>query len=120
MVATAAVREMARQLDSTGAVIGTDADGTVVYWNRAAEELYGWRSAEAMGRDILELTPSTMSKREGAEIMRALLAGKSWSGPFMCRDRNGQPLIVYVEDTPVIVDGHVVGIVGVSRLIGVG
>ena len=111
----AAIRELADEADQTQAVIGTDGTGTVVYWNSIAERLYGWPSAEAMGRDILDLTPTMMSRREGGEILRTLLDGKSWSGPFMVRDRAGHPMIVQVEDRPVVHEGAVVGVVGISR-----
>jgi PAS domain S-box-containing protein len=44
------IRFQARLLDAVGeAVIATDPDGKVVYWNQAAEELYGWTAEEAMG-----------------------------------------------------------------------
>lgn len=112
----AAIREFAREVDERGAVIGTDASGTVVYWNRQAEELYGWPSQEAMGRNILDLTPTTMSAEEGVEIMNMLLQGRAWKGPFIVRDRAGHPMIVDVEDYPVTAHGNVVGIVGVSFL----
>ena len=111
-----AIQEFARRVDERGAVIGTDTSGTVVYWNRQAEELYGWPSKEAMGRNILDLTPTMMSAEEGGEIMNTLLQGKSWKGPFIVRDRAGHPMIVDVEDHPVTAHGDVVGIVGVSRL----
>ena len=112
----AAILEFARQMDERGAVIGTDTSGTVVYWNRQAEELYGWPSKEAIGRNILDLTPTMMSAEEGAEIMNRLLEGKSWKGPFIVRDRAGHPMIVDVEDHPVTAHGEVVGIVGISSL----
>jgi PAS domain-containing protein len=33
----------ARLLDAVGqAIIATNPQGTIIYWNRAAEELYGW------------------------------------------------------------------------------
>ena len=32
------------------AVVATDAAGRVTLWNRCAEQLYGWTSAEVMGR----------------------------------------------------------------------
>lgn len=37
------------------AVIATDLTGQINYWNRFAENLYGWPAAEAIGRDILEV-----------------------------------------------------------------
>ena len=112
----ATIQKLAEQADQRRAVIATDRSGTVVFWNRQAEELYGWQSEEAIGRDILELTPTMMSANEGDEIMSRLLQGKPWTGPFMVRDRAGHPMIVHVEDYPVVEEGDVVGVVGVSRL----
>ena len=41
----------AKLLDAVGsAVIATDLDGIVQYWNPAAEKLYGWPSSEAIGK----------------------------------------------------------------------
>jgi len=38
------------------AVIATDLNGAVTYWNPSAERIYGWTSEEAIGRSIVELT----------------------------------------------------------------
>ncbi|MFZ2087265.1 MAG: PAS domain S-box protein [Desulfobaccales bacterium] len=38
------------------AVQGYAGDGTVRYWNRASEELYGYRAVEAVGKNLAELT----------------------------------------------------------------
>ena len=44
----------ARLLDAVGqAVIATDPQGKVVYWTKAAENLYGWSAKEAMARRIV-------------------------------------------------------------------
>ena len=40
-------------LEAVGqSVIATDLEGNVLYWNRAAEEIYGWSSEEALGRSL--------------------------------------------------------------------
>lgn len=45
----------ARLLDAVvQAVIATDPQGKIIYWNRAAEKLYGWSAKEIMGRPIVE------------------------------------------------------------------
>ncbi len=36
-------------------VISSDSDFNIVSWNRAAEQLYGWTEAEALGRNATEL-----------------------------------------------------------------
>jgi two-component system, chemotaxis family, CheB/CheR fusion protein len=42
---------------SNDAIIGTTLDGVITSWNPAAERLYGYSSAEAIGRPIIMLTP---------------------------------------------------------------
>jgi PAS domain S-box-containing protein len=42
---------------SLDAIVGKTLDGTIISWNRGAEELYGYRAEEAMGRSISILAP---------------------------------------------------------------
>ncbi len=58
------------------AVIATDMRGTVLFWNGAAEQMYGWPAALALGRDITEVTVPEVSQRAAAEIMAALQEGR--------------------------------------------
>ena len=50
--ASARAGDLARGLlDAMGdAVIATDLSGTIIYWNRFAETLYGWTREEAVGQ----------------------------------------------------------------------
>ena len=43
---------------SEDAIYGTTMDGVITTWNRAAEKMYGYISAEAIGRDSSMLVPS--------------------------------------------------------------
>lgn len=113
-----AIRAAVWGKDSSLSVIATDISGTILYWNSPAEELYGWRASEVLGRNIVDVTPSAMSRREAEEIMQLLVKGKRWSGNFTVRHRDGTPFQVHVDDEPVMHDGTVVGIVGVSRRSG--
>jgi PAS domain S-box-containing protein len=96
------------------AVIATDLHGTVVAWNAAAEQLYGWPAADALGRDITEVTVPTVSKQAASEIMVALREGRSWSGGFPVQRRGGEMLHALVTDSGVYQDGKLIGIVGAS------
>jgi PAS fold len=58
------------------------------YWNHHAEDLYGWRAEEALGRSILELTPSNQSREQATEIMDRLKRGERWSGDFLVQRRD--------------------------------
>ncbi|HEX8499910.1 MAG TPA: PAS domain S-box protein [Pyrinomonadaceae bacterium] len=97
------------------AVIATDLEGKITYWNRYAERLYGWPAAEAVGRDVLEVTPAETSAEQAAEIMSRLLAGEPWSGEFGVRRRDGTCFPALVTDSPIHDEaGRLVGVVGVS------
>ena len=105
-----------RLLDAVGqAIIATDPQGKIVYWNRAAEKLYGWSAEEVMGLPIVEVTPSEEFLERADEIMSELMAGRSWSGEFVVRRKDGSTFPAMVTDTPVYDEqGTLVGIIGVS------
>ncbi|HJZ91164.1 MAG TPA: PAS domain S-box protein [Gemmataceae bacterium] len=106
----------ARLLDTVGqAVVVTDPVGRIVYWNRYAETLYGWSRDEALGRDVADLLAAPGAAREGAAIMDRLREGKSWSGEFPVRRKDGTTFPAFVTDTPVFDDrGRLTGIIGIS------
>jgi PAS domain S-box-containing protein len=105
-----------RLLDAVGqAVIVTDLRGAITYWNRFAEELYGWSAQDVLGRSIVDVTPSEGFRERADEIMAELKAGKSWSGEFLVRRRDGTSFPAMVTNTPVYDEARrLVGIIGVS------
>jgi len=97
------------------AVIATDLDGKVIYWNSFAERLYGWSTTEALGANILELTPAPALKKRAAEILACLQAGESWQGEFEVQRKDGRFFPAQINDSPIFnAGGEIVGIVGVS------
>jgi len=110
------IRFQRRLLDAVGqAIIATDLQGRITYWNRAAEELYGWAQEEVMGRPIVEVTPSAEMLERAEEIMSELRAGRSWSGEFVVRRKDGSTFPAMVTDSPVYDEqGTLIGIIGVS------
>lgn len=110
------LRFQARLLDAVGeAVIATDPAGRILYWNGAAERLYGWTAEEVAGRPVEEVTPTSMSRAEAEAIMQRLRDGESWSGEFMVQDRWGREFPALVTDSPVMdEDGTLVGVIGTS------
>lgn len=109
----------AEQLESLGqAVITTDPEGVVVYWNPAAEQLYGWTAQEAVGRNIATLAVPDVAQEAGAEIMAALRDGVPWSGGFPVRRKDGSLFPALVTDAGIYRAGSLVGIIGVSINLG--
>jgi PAS domain S-box-containing protein len=111
-----AIRFQANLLDSIEeSTIVTDLNGTITYWNRFAEKLYGWAASDAIGRNIVEVTPSNLSREEASEILSRLKRGESWSGEFIVQHRDGSMFPAMVTDSPVCDgNGQLVGIIGVS------
>jgi PAS domain S-box-containing protein len=112
-----AIRFQSHLLDTVEqAVIATDLSGTIIYWNRFAEKLYGWPAAETTGRNILGVVLPQVAQDQAVEIMARLQAGRSWSGEFMVRRRDGAAFRAFITDTPIYNDqGELIGIVGVSN-----
>ena len=110
------LRFQTQLLNAVGqAIIATDLEGKILYWNRCAEELYGWSAQEVMGRMVHELLISEELLENVEEVMARLRAASSWSGEFLVRRKDGTPLSVEVTDTPVRDDGgDLVGIIKVS------
>lgn len=109
-------RLQAQMLDMVGqAVIASDLNGVVTYWNRAAEKMYGWSRREALGRPIVEVTPAPALKEHAAEIMENLSKGESWAGEFELQRRDGSVFPALVIDAPIHDERNtLIGIVGIS------
>jgi PAS domain S-box-containing protein len=90
----ASYREQAELLDLThDAIFVRDMQDKIVYWNRAAEHLYGWRAAEACGQVAREL----LQKRFPvplAEIEADVRTMGSWEGEIVHHSRNGAGIVV--------------------------
>src|SRR4030095_1724926 len=83
------IQFQSRLLDSVEqAVIATDLEGKVVFWNSFAESLYGWAASEAMGSSVIDLIPSAASKQQAEEIFSLLKEGQSWVGEMLVKKRD--------------------------------
>jgi PAS domain S-box-containing protein len=112
--AKARVAYQARLLDSVQqALIATDTEGRIGYWNRFAEALYGWTAPEAAGRLLAELVPAV--RADGAAMDARIRRGERWSGELDAVNRSGHVFPVAVTESPVFdAAGTFLGIIGVS------
>jgi len=110
------VRFQARLLDAVGqAVIATDSNGRIIFWNPFAETLYGWSKREALGRGIIELVVAPAAQASAHEIMGQLRAEQTWSGELQMIRRDRAVLTTFITNTPVFDDqGALKAIIGVS------
>jgi len=110
------IRFQADLLSAVGqAVIATDMEGIVLYWNPAAEALHGWTRDEALGVPIDRLTVPEASDAEAREVRAALGAGRSWSGEVDVSRKDGSTFTALATSSPIVgPDGELQGIIGVS------
>lgn len=98
------------------AIIVTNLDGTIIYWNKYAAALYGWMHEEVMGKNVMTLIPTDLSFTEGLAIMEQLKRGQSWSGQYRVKNKKGESFLAHVHDSPFYnQQGEIAGIIGVSR-----
>ena len=88
------LRQRADLLDLThDTIFARDMNDVITYWNRGAEELYGWKSDEAVGRVTHELT-QTIFPAQLEEINDALLRTGRWEGEIIHTKRDGSKVVV--------------------------
>ena len=79
--------QQAELLDAAqDAIMVCDADGTVRFWNRGAERIYGWTAEEAVGSKIRALMSN--DSRSG-EAVQVVLRDGHWSGELVHPTRDG-------------------------------
>ncbi|RGD58379.1 PAS domain S-box protein [Kitasatospora xanthocidica] len=66
-----------------------DADGRILHWSGDAEALLGHPAQEAVGARAATLLTSEEHRPEVLQLFRQILAGRSWSGVFPVRHRDG-------------------------------
>jgi PAS domain S-box-containing protein len=88
------LREQAGLLDLThDTVFVRDMDDVILYWNRGAEELYGWKKAETVGKTSHQLM-RTIFPRPLEEITAELFRTGRWEGELVHTKKDGTQAIV--------------------------
>ena len=101
---------------SNDAVITESLDGTITGWNPAAERLFGYTAAEAVGRHISLLVPSERSS-ETDDALRRIGAGETIANNETVRLRkDGTPVEVSLSISPIkSASGAIIGICKTAR-----
>jgi PAS domain S-box-containing protein len=112
------IREQAALLDKAqDAIFAWDLDGSIRFWNRSAERLYGWTRGEVVGASVfrllfgpeqstlLEARRDVLEKGEWlGELERVFKGGRKitvesrWT---LVRDEEGRPVTVLVIETDI-------------------
>ena len=86
------LRDQANLLDlAHDAIFVRDMDGRITYWNRGAEELYGWNPEQACGKLAQELL-QTVFPIPFDQIEEALMRSGRWEGQLVHTTKSGTQL----------------------------
>jgi len=91
------------------AVEGYDVEGRVIYWNKAAEAVFGWSAEEMIGRTLDGATLDSDTTVEFHQLLREMNENNQPTGPseWTCRRKDGSRVVVYSTIFPIDVgDGE--------------
>ena len=112
------LQEQAALLDVvTNAILVKDINNQILYWNKGAENIYGWSASEAYGKKSSRLLHKEYSARQDDALLSVINAGV-WQGELhqvtkegkniivqsrwtLLRDEKGQPKSILAENTEV-------------------
>jgi PAS domain S-box-containing protein len=88
------LRERADLLElATEAIMVRDSDGLLRYWSAGAEELYGWRREDILGKPVHQVL-QTRFPVEAQAVQAELIRNGSWTGNLTQITRDGREVVV--------------------------
>jgi PAS domain S-box-containing protein len=101
------------------AIIATDLDLRITSWNRAAEELYGWKEEEVIGKPVREVLRTLTTPDQRAVAIEEIHGAKAYKMDITQYTRDGRVIAVEGSTSPVYdSQERVIGYVSVNRDIG--
>ncbi len=98
------------------AIIATDLDLRITAWNKAAENLYGWKEQEVLGKLAREVTRTQISRSQRDEAIEEIRGARAYMADMVQYTRDGRTITVE-GSTSAVYDsqGKVIGYVSVNR-----
>ncbi|RCJ26520.1 hybrid sensor histidine kinase/response regulator [Nostoc sp. ATCC 43529] len=118
------IREQAALLDITSdAILVKDFVNQIRFWNKGAEDLYGWKAADVIGMNVNQILYPPESLSQIQNISATIAESGFWQGELhqvnkqgkdiivasrwtLMRDRNGQPKSILTVNTDITEKKH--------------
>lgn len=98
------------------AIIGLRLDGTIESWNSAAEEMFGYRAEEVVGRGVAVLAPPGWEGESTVNLEKLLGGEKIEQFETVRRRKDGRAISVSITSSPIRdAAGEIIGISAVAR-----
>ncbi|WP_192341783.1 SpoIIE family protein phosphatase [Streptomyces sp. VITNK9] len=102
-----AVSEPSGLLDLLGVAAAVlDDEGRITLWSPEAERLFGYSSAEALGRYAADLLIDPPHRSQVLDLFARVLSGESWAGGFPIRCKDGTVRQTEFRNVPLQDDQH--------------
>jgi PAS domain S-box-containing protein len=116
-----AEREIRRQKEyfqilvnsSPVAVVVLDMDNKILSCNPAFENLFGYSQQESLGENLDKLITNVDTYQEATAYTADVMAGESLHGISSRKHKNGSMVDVEIFGVPVVLDGKMVGVLGI-------
>jgi diguanylate cyclase (GGDEF)-like protein/PAS domain S-box-containing protein len=98
------------------AVMATDEQFTLTAWNTGADEMFGWRADEALGRKVYEVVCSENSKEQLAQALQEISESGQRRSDAVRYHKDGTP--IYVEELTIALrgeQGEITGYLSIMR-----
>lgn len=94
-VAEEKISDQAALIDiTTDAMLVRDFQHQVLFWNKGAELMYGWRADEVTGKNIQNILYSTLLRSQEKNCLNAVVRFGSWQGELRKITKDGKEIIV--------------------------
>jgi PAS domain S-box-containing protein len=102
------------------AIVAADKNGIIRFWNSGAERIFGYTSAEAVGRSLDIIIPIRLRKRHWDGYRQVMETGESRYGhgdilavPGVTKD--GNRISIEFTIVPLRVAGEIIGLAAIMR-----
>ncbi len=101
---------------ASDAIIGTDGNYRIKFWNKSAEKLYGWKAEEVIGKKIDQVIQMDIPFEKRLEIRNIAKKRGRWRGEVVQYDRFGRKLNIEMSISDLRdEEGKVLASVGINR-----
>ncbi len=96
-------------------VIVYDLQGKIIYWNKGAENIYGYIEEEIIGKNIKKLYLNRDKDQFTSDLEEILESGE-YNGEWKGKRKDGSRVCVDIRETVMHdVNGKIIGVIGVSK-----
>ena len=98
------------------AVIGSDENSIIRFWNQGAERMFGWKAGEVLGRSGREILRSELINTDLEVVLKILAERGRWKGESIQYRKDGTRVIVEASSITLRdANGRITGYVSVHR-----